>query len=1280
MNEEDENDIENEESSEQQENISSPGGGRGLVNKGRKAGKDLLKKGGEALRQGIEGIWKALPPTAKLWIIGILVFIILIALVMLSLNAQAAEWSKGTTKSYYESLTTPTEGSNLYKKTGSLLLSTDEEIKKMSELYYEELENADENLRSDMMIKYKDGDKENSEKNLQEKAVGVTENKELYQHILNTERYNFNRIIWQEFNGGKRIEDSNNNPIQPKMQVDEKTRLQYPIDNLGTTLEGFANMVRPYLQTWVIPYSMYVGVYSDGSSTESSKNSKFAYELISNAYHKITINKYNMENLTTVTKQNIYDEKKMKVTVTVTCVDVPGPLEPGQTVRPQICTKSEPVETFISETPCESYEKDKSYHEIPGKEERYYTKEIKTFDSNINYEYEYRKYNKSDEPDELGISRVAYNVEEGEKTPKVDETKAGEYTSTYIVKDGYTETTTRVYKDKIDQKSYEKRPYKVSDVEEYIKDETLDDFEKVYYNDYEQEQVLNRYDMINAKKDIYSKYIPSGDEYSKSIGYHRDFVRFGLYSLEQNMLEIQNEYKNSFAYGASLGITEAESTNAPGIDVSSPETIDYSSIPEGGFVWPAPGISRITSHSQLRRDIVVKGVRQISSHIAIDIGTPMKTKIVSSHDGEVTLSRWQDASNHNKGYGQYIIIKHANGYETLYAHMEELHVKVGDKVERGQVIGLSGTTGNSQGPHLHYEIRKNGVKQNPEKYVNATNTMGNTLEISELKIAETEFEEKNKQEEIIQELNNLEEEAQKGQNLNANEQYRKYVNETYFTGWQDTYVINGPKYSQTATEMNYPNMPRFQVGSRQKDLAGSGCGPTATAMVVTGLTGERKWGPWEVYDWVVDNGLMTENSGGENNLPKKFIEANYGNQLKVISKGVSNTAGSTKKDIISAIKNKSAIILLVGSANYAFPNYSAEKYYTGVGHFIAITGIKDNTNDEQVYVHDSGNKIKFDSSQSLDTIIKVIQNTDYYIISRKEGYNPEIHASVDPNIDATGSNTGRVITTEEIGPATTTGWCKDFKPINWSSVGVSTATADEGSTSTSGPPTPGDSTGVLAAMQNFYKEGGLQGRTDYSGLTWEKVPFYSANAQYALDHHKDMIFNLAPEYGVDPLHVMAKMAFESSGGRNTGFGSGPAAGPMQIEKRVHLNNSISAYNVISNKTDTIVMSRENLGDTETNIRIGIMMYANILKQTGGNPFIAAQRYNMGNTVKWLPNYANRVGKSQENIMKEYNDVGWLYDVMRYHNEWSESVGERRADGYYAYKFAMYLDWLQQKLQ
>ncbi len=123
-----------------------------------------------------------------------------------------------------------------------------------------------------------------------------------------------------------------------------------------------------------------------------------------------------------------------------------------------------------------------------------------------------------------------------------------------------------------------------------------------------------------------------------------------------------------------------------------------STIPATGrFMWPTTG--RITQYPWGR-------------HTAIDMGTPTGTPIYAADAGYVTTAGWS-----NVGYGQYVVIDHGNGYCTLYAHMSAILVKAGQSVPKGEMIGRVGSTGKSTGAHLHFEIRKNGVQQNPLNYL-----------------------------------------------------------------------------------------------------------------------------------------------------------------------------------------------------------------------------------------------------------------------------------------------------------------------------------------------------------------------------------------------------------------------------------------------------------------------------------------------------------------------------------------------------------------------------------
>ena len=113
----------------------------------------------------------------------------------------------------------------------------------------------------------------------------------------------------------------------------------------------------------------------------------------------------------------------------------------------------------------------------------------------------------------------------------------------------------------------------------------------------------------------------------------------------------------------------------------------------GRFVWPTAGY-------------VTQGFFRY--HPAVDIARAIGTPVMAADNGYVVAAGWS-----NDGYGNRIVIDHGNGYQTLYGHLSKIFVKVGDSVTRGSQIGLMGSTGRSTGPHLHFEIRRNGVQLNP---------------------------------------------------------------------------------------------------------------------------------------------------------------------------------------------------------------------------------------------------------------------------------------------------------------------------------------------------------------------------------------------------------------------------------------------------------------------------------------------------------------------------------------------------------------------------------------
>jgi murein DD-endopeptidase MepM/ murein hydrolase activator NlpD len=118
----------------------------------------------------------------------------------------------------------------------------------------------------------------------------------------------------------------------------------------------------------------------------------------------------------------------------------------------------------------------------------------------------------------------------------------------------------------------------------------------------------------------------------------------------------------------------------------------------GRFIWPTDGW-RITQYYWW-------------AHRAIDIGVAVGHPVYASDGGTVIYAGWSTV-----GYGNHIVLDHGNGFQTLYAHLSAIYVASGQFVGQGTVIGASGNTGNSSGPHLHFEIRYGGSLLNPLDYL-----------------------------------------------------------------------------------------------------------------------------------------------------------------------------------------------------------------------------------------------------------------------------------------------------------------------------------------------------------------------------------------------------------------------------------------------------------------------------------------------------------------------------------------------------------------------------------
>ena len=134
----------------------------------------------------------------------------------------------------------------------------------------------------------------------------------------------------------------------------------------------------------------------------------------------------------------------------------------------------------------------------------------------------------------------------------------------------------------------------------------------------------------------------------------------------------------------------AAASNAPAAKVSG-----------SGLAWPTQGT--ITSGF---------GYRWGALHAGIDIANNVGTPIRAAKSGTVIVAGWNDG-----GYGNWVIIDHGGGFSTLYGHMSRVRTSEGAHVNQGDLIGDMGSTGNSTGPHLHFETRVNGTAQDPTRYL-----------------------------------------------------------------------------------------------------------------------------------------------------------------------------------------------------------------------------------------------------------------------------------------------------------------------------------------------------------------------------------------------------------------------------------------------------------------------------------------------------------------------------------------------------------------------------------
>ena len=154
----------------------------------------------------------------------------------------------------------------------------------------------------------------------------------------------------------------------------------------------------------------------------------------------------------------------------------------------------------------------------------------------------------------------------------------------------------------------------------------------------------------------------------------------------------------SFSVGISISIPWNKPSRPKGSNVKLP---------------PLMRVSAVNFDKPMKNTFVTSefGPRWRSTHKGVDLDANLRDKIFAAEKGIVVKA------GKGSGYGKMVRIKHAGGFETIYAHMSRISVKEGDRVSKGQVVGKAGNTGTSTGVHLHFEILKDGKAVNPQSYV-----------------------------------------------------------------------------------------------------------------------------------------------------------------------------------------------------------------------------------------------------------------------------------------------------------------------------------------------------------------------------------------------------------------------------------------------------------------------------------------------------------------------------------------------------------------------------------
>lgn len=728
-------------------------GPKGWAHKLKNGAKNLLKGFINVGKDSKKNIFKAI----FIMLMGILKFalpvILALAAVWYVISSDSHVKLVSSVDSYISySSSLSAEAKEAFEENGSLLYLTNADIKEISNSYLQSLQRSNNSLFEVMSTANKIGSYNIS-------SLSYTNGFEIsnaYEYILNSERMNFNRVSW------KKYERDTGKIVDLETQTDTNTNLKYPKNDDDTTkdLSYFTNILMPYMQSYVIPSSMLSGIASKG---DYEGISNFVYQIIDKGYHNVEVLQYTLQSATReqTNKQYVTENVTLSVyTLTYECLDIDAQGEQYTTtctdygyLKAELDAAQATAQANYKTAVSNNTVKTKLYNNSSTKVEKQYVYPVvkaEALKTTMQADYEQIKYNSSDVQNFTNAD-MSYNTgtEDYSEITGLEEMTAisnsnwtkSDKTVQISIETGQKITTKYIWSDKLEEKSTEERTYNVDDVATFINKidkvvavdsdastvsakEMFQTSDYNYYKELENDKDITRIDLINAVPSIYNAYLISSDNYSKYVGFSRAYLSMSYSLLNKHLKEISTTSESTNWAGLSIG-------SISGLDMIWP--LDYYGGISSVFGVYRPEIGQFVGHSGI--DITPTGhyvypskSSYTGSYVyAASSGTVVGIFKETPRDQGNASSKCPDTAqgaNYSCGgvstYGRHIKIKDDNGYTIVYGHLYEIasNIEKGSRIEKGQVLGVMGTTGSSTGVHLHFEVR-----ESPGNYENAVDPL-----------------------------------------------------------------------------------------------------------------------------------------------------------------------------------------------------------------------------------------------------------------------------------------------------------------------------------------------------------------------------------------------------------------------------------------------------------------------------------------------------------------------------------------------------------------------------